>query len=241
MIRHIVGLSGGKDSTAMALRLRELNPDVDYDYICTPTGNELPDMFAHWEMLERLLGKRLIRINVGLDLYQLAREQKMLPNHRARFCTRILKIEPTIEFMRSLPQGSLLYVGLRADEEERKGIYSDLVTSVFPMREWGWGIGDVWHYLHSHNITIPRRTDCDCCFHQRLGEWWDLWKRYPDRYAQGADIERELGYTLRSDSRDQWPASLAELAVEFERGRIPQGAGVCDDMFGDDQCRVCSL
>lgn len=42
MTTHVVGLSGGKDSTAMALRLRELNPDTPYTYIITPTGDECP-------------------------------------------------------------------------------------------------------------------------------------------------------------------------------------------------------
>jgi tRNA(Ile)-lysidine synthase TilS/MesJ len=37
-ISHIVGLSGGKDSTALAIRLKELNPDANYLYVCTPTG-----------------------------------------------------------------------------------------------------------------------------------------------------------------------------------------------------------
>jgi 3'-phosphoadenosine 5'-phosphosulfate sulfotransferase (PAPS reductase)/FAD synthetase len=55
MARHIVGLSGGKDSTAMALRLAEVEPR-DYEFICTPTGNELPQMLAHWAKLEALLG-----------------------------------------------------------------------------------------------------------------------------------------------------------------------------------------
>lgn len=40
----------------MALRLRELNPDVDYVYVCTPTGNELPEMWEHWRKLGQLLG-----------------------------------------------------------------------------------------------------------------------------------------------------------------------------------------
>ena len=38
---HVVGLSGGKDSTALALRLAETSPQ-DYVYLCTPTGDELP-------------------------------------------------------------------------------------------------------------------------------------------------------------------------------------------------------
>lgn len=46
-MRHIVGISGGKDSVALALRLQEVEPR-EYDYLITPTGNELPEMFEHW-------------------------------------------------------------------------------------------------------------------------------------------------------------------------------------------------
>ena len=53
---HIVALSEGKDSTAMALRLRELNPETNYRYVCTPTGNELPQMVLHWAKLQEMLG-----------------------------------------------------------------------------------------------------------------------------------------------------------------------------------------
>ena len=56
---HVVGLSGGKDSTAMALRLVELNPTTPYTFICTPTGDELPEMEAHWKLCEGLLGQPL--------------------------------------------------------------------------------------------------------------------------------------------------------------------------------------
>jgi 3'-phosphoadenosine 5'-phosphosulfate sulfotransferase (PAPS reductase)/FAD synthetase len=58
---HVVGLSGGKDSTAMALRLVEVEPR-EYTYVITPTGDELPPMVEHWKRLETLLGKPLIRV-----------------------------------------------------------------------------------------------------------------------------------------------------------------------------------
>lgn len=133
-MNHIVGLSGGKDSTAMALRLMEVEPR-DYTYICTPTGHELPEMDQHWAKLEILLGKPLIRLtNHTLEFW--INEFNALPNWRQRWCTRLLKIEPTIAYLRS-NQPAILYVGLRADEETREGIYSDDVESDFPLRRWG--------------------------------------------------------------------------------------------------------
>ena len=52
--KHVVALSGGKDSSAMALALKMFEP-ADYTFVCTPTGDELPEMDAHWLKLEGLL------------------------------------------------------------------------------------------------------------------------------------------------------------------------------------------
>ena len=233
-MKHVVALSGGKDSTALALRLAETEPR-DYEYICNATGNELPDLYAHLDSVSSMLGKPIKRVGAGFDLYELIDQMKMLPNFRARFCTRILKIEPTIEYFSSLPQGSILYVGLRADEEERKGLFGEDIAVRFPMREWGWGIRDVRNYLAERKVDIPKRTDCAVCFHQRLSEWRDLWENYPEEYDKGVAMERKHGHTFRSDGRDTWPADLASLADEFAKGR---------PMRGDkrtESCRVCSL
>ena len=114
--RHVVGVSGGKDSVALALRLAEVEPETDWEYLITPTGDELPEMVEHWENLERILGKKFIRVtNHNINLNGLIDIQKALPNFRQRWCTRILKIEPTIAWcVRNKPV--IMHVGLRADE-----------------------------------------------------------------------------------------------------------------------------
>ena len=233
-MKHIVGLSGGKDSTALALRLAEVEPR-DYEYICNETGNELPEMVTHWQKLEVLLGKPIIRVRYKHDLEGAIEQMKMLPSVFARWCTRVLKIEPTIEYMAGLPAGSTLYVGLRADEEERKGIFGEDMTVRFPMREWNWREADVWAYLDSREVCIPKRTDCALCPYQRLGEWRDLHDNYPELYAKGIALEKQIGATFRSPGRDTWPADLESLAKDFVAGRklreYKRGAS----------CRVCSL
>lgn len=232
--RHVIALSGGKDSTALALRLTEVEPR-DYEFIGNWTGNELPALYAHLARLEDLFGKKIRRVGASVDLYGLIEQQEMLPNFRARFCTRILKIEPTIDYFQTLPAGSVLYVGLRADEEERAGIFGEDIAIRFPMREWGWTVDNVRGYLAKRGIEIPKRTDCALCFHQRLGEWRDLWENYPEEYDRGVALEEKYGHTFRSPDRDTWPASLAELANEFARGRPLRGDR------RTESCRVCSL
>lgn len=233
--KHVIGLSGGKDSTALALRLVELYPEIDFEFIGNWTGNELPDMKAHLEKLEQMIGKPIKRVAYHTDLFGLIEEMQMLPNFRARFCTRMLKIEPTIEYFETLPKGSVLYVGLRADEEERKGLYGEDIEVRFPMREWGWGENDVWAYLDSRGVCIPKRTDCGLCPYQRLGEWRDLYFNHPLEYAMGIALEMKHGHTFRSPGRDKWPAALVDLMLEFDKGRPIRKSK------RDETCRVCSL
>lgn len=239
--KHVIGLSGGKDSTCLALALAEREPR-DYEHICTPTGDELPELFEHLDRMEVLLGKPIKRLGIGKSLFDLINEMQMLPNFRARWCTRMLKIEPTIEYMATLPPGSVLYVGLRADEAEREGIYGDDVRSDFPFRRWGWTVKDVWQYLDDRGIAIPERTDCATCYHQRIIEWYRLWQRNRLLFEKGAAIEAQQGHTFRTPGRDTWPVALADLSKEFEK--VERGERKIRKFKRDeerDSCRVCSL
>lgn len=240
-MKHVVALSGGKDSTALALRLQELEPR-EYVYVCTPTGDELPEMVQHWASLKRMLGGKLHAITIGKTLSDLIREQEALPNDRMRWCTRMLKIEPYRAWLKENAP-CVSYVGLRADEEGRAGgAYSDIegVEMRFPLREWGWKEADVWNYLDQRGVTIPTRTDCARCYHQRLGEWWRLWREHPLIWASAEAEEERTGHTFRNPQRDTWPTGLKDLRKEFERGRTPDGSREMD-LFRGSSCRVCTL
>ncbi len=234
---HVVALSGGKDSTALALRLREVEPR-DYTYLITPTGDELPEMLEHWQHLEVLLDTPLTRIT-NRDLKFWIEKFDSLPSWRQRWCTRLLKIEPCLAWMKANTP-AILYVGLRADEEERKGIYSEDIVCRFPLREWGWSKRDVWQYLEERGVTIPKRTDCARCYGQRISEWKDLWRNYPALYAEAEAQEQTTGHTFRSPGRDSMPAGLKDLRVLFESGKTLKQDQI--SLFENMQsCRVCSL
>ena len=233
---HIVALSGGADSSALALRLAETEPR-DYRYVCTPTGDELPDVIDHWKRLEDLLGKPIEMVTPGYSLVDLTKRERMLPNFRARFCTKMLKIRPFQAWIiQRLP--ATAYVGLRADEMDREGSDYDLPLFVkvrYPLREFGWGRADVLEYLRQQSVTIPPRTDCARCFEQTLHEWWRLWDLHPEIYDSAVDDEDRTQHTYRSPQRDTWPASLRDLRQEFAEGRIP---AIRQRRGG---CRICSL
>lgn len=231
---HVVGLSGGKDSTCLALWLKENEPRP-YTFICNATGDELPEMQAHWAKLSQMLGAPLVQVRHTTDLAGLIEQQNALPNWRQRWCTRILKIEPTIKFMEALPDDSTLYVGLRADEESRQGLYGEDLKVRFPLREAGFTEADVWAFLDARGVCIPERTDCGLCYYQRLDEWRTLYFQHPQRYAEGVRLEKKTGHTFRSPGRDTWPASLEELAKEFDAGRPIRKTQ------RTARCRVCSM
>lgn len=197
-------------------------------------------MIDHWNHLQELLGMKLTPVTCGLSLNALIERKNALPNWRMRWCTRTLKIEPTIAWLKA-HHPAINYVGLRADEPERVGIYGADIECRYPLREWGWGINEVMAYLRERGVTIPARTDCARCYGQRLSEWKSLYRKHPEIYADAERQEAETGHTFRSNGRDSKPAPLAELRVlfdaetpilpglEFEEGD-PRGA-----------CRVCRL
>lgn len=235
----IVALSGGKDSTALALWLQENEPR-DYIYVCTPTGDELPPMIEWWKELGRILGKPILPVTSGRSLGGLIQIERCLPNWRMRFCTPALKIEPFQRFiMQHLP--CTIYVGMRADEVRDGGDYSALgsllVRQRFPFVENGYDLPDVLSYLRCRGVLnkIPERTDCGSCFFQTLWEWYQLWLHYPARFELYCQWEDATGHTLRSESRDSWPASLRKLGTMFALGCIPK-----ERKTMKDRARMCS-
>jgi len=239
-VNHIVALSGGKDSTAMALRLRELHPETDFDFICTPTGNELPEMVEHWLLLGHLLGTPLKPITSGQSLAGLIRRWNALPNWRQRWCTRVLKIEPFENYILAR-RPCVVYVGIRADEQTRDGVDYEKHGQIerrFPLCDWGWGLDEVLAYLELRGVSIPDRTDCAGCFFQTLYEWYLLWRNRPEEYEECCKWEDATGHTLRSEQRDTWPASLRLLAAEFVAGRVPTQRRKMADR--PTMCSVCS-
>src|SRR5579863_9192689 len=118
-MNHIGAISGGKDSTAMAILLTEMHPNIQFQWVCTPTGNEPPEWYAHMTALRHIIGP-IKPIMLPGGLASLIKKYQAIPNWRQRWCTRQLKIEPFAAYlMQNSP--AIFYVGLRSDEDEREG------------------------------------------------------------------------------------------------------------------------
>jgi 3'-phosphoadenosine 5'-phosphosulfate sulfotransferase (PAPS reductase)/FAD synthetase len=228
---NIVAFSGGKDSTALALAM------CPRYLLHTPTANELPAVARHVRDIARRCVSELI-IPPGPSLPTLIGHFNAVPNPRMRWCTRMIKIQPAKAWLAAHVDFRLA-VGLRADEPTRDGIYDMPPERYwFPLREWGWGIAEVERILQKNGVKVPARTDCAVCPYQRLGEWFRLWRDWPDAWAQGEAWEAMTGHTFRMESRDTWPAAMVGLRRRFEQGDVPRGAS---DMTPGTRCRVCTL
>ena len=63
---HVVSLSGGKDSTAMLLRMIEEGMRIDLIMFCD-TGLEFPALYRHLDKLEKEIGMPIVRISAQPD------------------------------------------------------------------------------------------------------------------------------------------------------------------------------
>ena len=56
-IRHIVSLSGGKDSSALAVLMKERYPEIPVEYVFCDTEYELPETYEYLDKLEAFLAR----------------------------------------------------------------------------------------------------------------------------------------------------------------------------------------
>lgn len=154
-VRHVLGISGGKDSAALAMYMKTRHPEIDMEYFFSDTGKELPETYQLISELESFLGKRIIPIEANhshknpFDHY-LEIKNGFLPSSIARWCTQVLKLEP---FERWIGDDlAISYVGIR-DDEDREGYVSTKpnIQSVFPFRKHIWSIEILHKVLHNSN------------------------------------------------------------------------------------------
>ncbi|WP_318476262.1 phosphoadenosine phosphosulfate reductase family protein [Photobacterium leiognathi] len=212
-VKHVLGLSGGKDSAALAIYMAREYPDIDIDYFFTDTGYELPEVYKFIEELESLLGKNVLHINhterfVNNDVKVfdklLKEHNNFLPSGRQRWCTIRMKLEPFERWIKPfLDDGYevISYVGIRADEPWREGYSPNQsqtnLTIKMPFAEDGIKKAGVLSILESAGIGLPKyyewrsRSGCTFCFFQRKIEWVRLMERYPDAFEEAKAFEKQ--------------------------------------------------
>lgn len=210
-IKHVLGLSGGKDSSALALYMKETRPDLDIEYFFTDTGYELPETNEFIDQLEERLGY-IHRLNARslnniegrgeVDFSSLLKKhQNFLPSQRDRWCTIQLKLKPFERWADSLIADGfeiMSYVGIRADEPNRTGLLTidKPITTVMPFRDDGIVKSDIENILQRNGLELPAyyswrsRSGCSFCFYQKKIEWIKLRDNHPELFEQAKEFEK---------------------------------------------------
>ena len=195
-VRHLLGLSGGKDSSALAIYLRDRVPDMEYFF--ADTGAELPETLEYIDLLEDYLGKPIVRLNADRDFdHYLKLNGNFLPTTKTRWCTSELKIRPFEEYVGN--DQAITYVAIRADEAHRKGYLSTKpnISARYPFIEDGQTKEDILAILEKSGIGMPgyykwgrSRSGCYFCFFQQKAEWVRLAQKYPDLFEAAKKYEQ---------------------------------------------------
>jgi hypothetical protein len=200
--RHVLGLSGGRDSAALAVFMRQHYPELAIEYFFTDTGKELPEVYEFLGRLEGFLGKPIERLNPDRDFdFWLTQYKNFLPSPKTRWCTRQLKIRPFEHWLqKSLESGVKIasYVAIRADEDYRDGYTATHpnMTVRLPFREYGVDKAGVLDILEASGVGLPdyyrwrSRSGCTFCFFQQKIEWVRLMEEHPDAFEEAKRYEK---------------------------------------------------
>lgn len=240
--RHVLGLSGGKDSAALAVHMRQAHPELDIEYFFTDTGKELPEVYEFLGRLEGYLGKPIERLNPRRDFdFWLREYNHFLPSPQTRWCTRKLKLTPFEQWIKPmLAAGDKVttFVAIRADEEYREGYSSkqDNLRVSLPFRAAGIDKAGVMEILESSGVGYPKyyewrsRSGCTFCFFQQKIEWVRLKERHPDAFEEAKALEKDA---LDHGSPFTW--SSGESLTELEQ---PERVAQIVDDFEVRRARV---
>ena len=201
--KHILGLSGGKDSAALAVHMNKKYPDLDIEYFFTDTGYELKETYDFLNKLKTRLDKPIHYINPRNSFdYYLKKYNNFLPSATARWCTIEMKLKSMEAWLKpALDAGQeiITYVGIRYDERGRIGYKptNNLIKAKFPFIEDCIDKEGVMEILDSSGLGLPdyykwrSRSGCTFCFFQRRSEWIGLMENNPSAWEHAKSLEKQ--------------------------------------------------
>lgn len=243
--RHICGLSGGKDSTAMAIHIKNNYPEIfeKLELFFTDTGSELPEIYTYLDKLEKYLGKKIVRIKADPNSQKkfkvvdgeddsnpfedmLKKFKGYLPAPNARWCTREMKLVTLENWIGE--DCCISYIGIRADED-RVGYNSRSknknIQPMFLFQSDGLVLQNIYNILEC-SVGLPdyykwrTRSGCYFCFYQRRVEWAILYYLYPHWFEESKKYETQhedgRTYTWVKDKPLEYVAENAtEIIIRY--------------------------
>lgn len=226
---HVVSFSGGKDSTAMLLRMIELGMPID-DIVFCDTGVEFPAMYDHIAKVEKYIGREITRLKNPKSYEYWLLYHKYTPRfsesmntkhdtgyswatHGNRWCTKTMKISLVDKYIKGLAQKGNIerYVGIAADEPKR------IKNLNYPLVDWGWTEADCLQYCKDRGFDwgglydIFKRVSCWCCPLQSLSECRKLRHNFPELWQTLLDWQHKTWRKFKADY------SVDELEARFAR------------------------
>ena len=206
-MKHIVSFSGGKDSTAMLLRMLEENMTIDEIIFCS-TGKDFPDMLSHIEKVETYIKEKYNKTITVLQSektfeYFMFEHIKTKgknkgqagygwPSMRARWCTTYLKTVVLDKYLKKYKEeGYIEYVGIAYDEQTR------IKDKKYPLVEWQMTEKDCLQYCYDRGFDWNGlyehfdRVSCWCCPLKNQKELTVLWQYYPDLWEQLKEMDKK--------------------------------------------------
>lgn len=202
-VRHVLGISGGKDSAALAIYMKDNYPHLDIEYYTSDTGKELEETYQLIENLEIYLGKKIHKLEAADTSHQNPFDHfyeifgGYLPSSQARWCTKKLKLEPFEEYVGD--DLVISYVGIRGDED-REGYISKKtnIQSIFPFRQNIWSIDVTRLVFDNTNTAVVEQ------YYVEAGQ------------ASGADLARILDVLGKPVSRSFLLEEKVKLLLDID-------------------------
>ena len=221
-MKHIVMLSGGKDSTAMLSMMIEKGMQID-EVICVDTTKEFPAMYDHIEEIKKIIPVTILKIDFDFWFAEHVKTRGKnkgskgygWPYFCVRWCTA-LKRDTILRYLKKYGQ-VIEYQGIAADEVARTERNSTSINVIkYPLVEWGVTEADALQYCYDNGYTWNglykkfHRVSCFCCPLSRIGELRTVYKEFPELWGAIRELDVKSTRRFRSDY------SLTELESKFK-------------------------
>ena len=215
----MVGFSGGVTSAWCAGWALKNYPREEVILLFHDTKEEDADTYRFLREMALKLDMAITERSDGRSVTELARDEGMLPNNRAAFCSRVLKVEPGNRFMDELRDSGVTevikVVGFSANETDRvqraagwsmsyHGLFEDFDVSVaYPLIWTGTTKQECADWVSCEmGVALPRmyewsdRANCVGCVRGGKAYWLAVKENAPEVFEQRKGLEEEFGHTF---------------------------------------------
>jgi 3'-phosphoadenosine 5'-phosphosulfate sulfotransferase (PAPS reductase)/FAD synthetase len=211
-MRNLISYSGGKNSTAMLLRMLELKIDIDEIYFAD-TGLEYPDHYKYLSKIEKVIGREITILKPKHDFdyyFYKKRESGRLDGEIRGFpfvitpcwAQRDLKVRPIEQKQK---KGDNVHIGYNMFEKHRMITENPKkVNFIYPLIEWNWGDVMCSQYLKKRGLMNPiykkvKRSGCWMCPKQPIQELWFLFRDHPALWKRLRQYEKDCPHGFKPD------------------------------------------